>query len=139
VGAADYLGKPFHIDELIARVRVALRRSQENTNQRTIGSSIHIGDLSIDLQQRLVMVAGSPVSLSKTEFRLLRVLGQHAGMVMSHDILLERVWGPGYSQEVAFVWVYIRRLRRKLEPDPAHPRYILTVPGVGYRLAKTFA
>jgi len=83
-----------------------------------------------------VTVAGAAVALSKTEYKLLRTLAQHPGMVLAHDMLLERVWGPGYGDAVEFVWVYIRRLRRKIEPDPARPRYILTVPGVGYRLAR---
>jgi DNA-binding response OmpR family regulator len=89
----------------------------------------------MDFEQRLVTVGGRPVALSKTEFRLLRALARNAGMVLAHDVLLERVWGPDCVEEVAFLWVYIRRLRRKIELDPSKPTYILTVPGVGYRLA----
>ena len=94
------------------------------------------GDLTIDDPQRLVRVGGQEVRLSRTEYALLRELALRAGQVLTHAQLLERVWGPGYEQEVEFLWVYVRRLRRKIEPDPRHPRYILTVPGVGYRLAR---
>jgi two-component system KDP operon response regulator KdpE len=135
-GASDYLAKPIHIDELLARLRAALRRygpEQAGTSNEPIFRS---GELEIDFAQRRVAVGAGEVALSKTEFKLLRVLAQHAGAVLSHDMLLERVWGASYRQETEFVWVYVRRLRRKLEPDPKHPRYVLTVPGVGYRLAK---
>lgn len=89
----------------------------------------------IDDAQRLVTIDGAPTQLSKTEYRLLRALAQNLGKTLSHEALLTQVWGPAYSKEIEFVWVYIRRLRRKIEPDPARPRYILTAPGVGYRLA----
>lgn len=134
-GASEYLGKPFAIEELLARTRNALRR-RELAGQQVKRETVFVtGELRLDLEQRSVTVDGKPVALSKTEFRLLRALAQNAGRILSHDLLLERVWGPEYTREVEFVWVYIRRLRRKIEPDPAHPRYILTVPGVGYRLA----
>jgi DNA-binding response OmpR family regulator len=76
------------------------------------------------------------VQLSRTEYKLLSTLARNAGMVLTHEVLLERVWGPEYNREVDFIWVYISRLRRKIEPDPRHPQYILTVPDVGYKLAK---
>jgi two-component system KDP operon response regulator KdpE len=89
----------------------------------------------IDEVERRVTIAGAPVTLSKTEYRLLRALARSAGKTVSHEALLEQVWGPGYRQEIEFIWVYIRRLRRKIELDPSHPRYIQTAPGVGYLLA----
>jgi DNA-binding response OmpR family regulator len=136
-GASDYLARPFSIEELIARMRAALRGAPATSRQSTQEPTFMSGDLSIDFTQHAVTVEGRPIALSKTEFKLLRALAQHAGMVLSHEALLERVWGPAYQREVEFIWVYIRRLRRKIEPDPAHPRYILTVPGVGYRLVRT--
>ena len=136
LGAVDYVVKPFSMEELLARVRVALRTRQASARAVDQEPIFQTGELTIDFAQRMVMVAGQSVSLSKTEFKLLRVLAQHAGMVLSHEVLLERVWGAAYSQEIEFVWVYIRRLRRKIEPDPSNPCYILTVPGVGYRLAR---
>jgi DNA-binding response OmpR family regulator len=135
LGAADYLARPLSLDELLARVRAALRnaaRAQPASVERTFCS----GELTIDFAQHQVWMADRPVRLSRTEYKLLRTLAQHAGRVLSHDLLLERVWGPGYDQEVEFLWVYVRRLRRKIEPDPRSPRYIVTVPGVGYRLAQ---
>lgn len=136
LGAVDYIVKPFSIEELLARVRVALRTRQASVHAVTREPIFQSGELTVDFAQRTVSVSGQTVSLSKTEFKLLRVLAQHAGMVLSHEVLLERVWGAAYSQEIEFVWVYIRRLRRKIEPDPANPRHILTVPGVGYRLVR---
>ncbi len=135
LGAVDYLAKPFSLDELLARVRTALRtaaRAQPTPVERTFRS----GELTIDFAQHQVWMADRPVPLSRTEYKLLRTLAQHAGRVLSHELLLERVWGPGYDREVEFLWVYVRRLRRKIEPDPRSPRYIVTVPGVGYRLAQ---
>ncbi len=139
LGAADYVSLPFSMDELLARARAALRvasRMQAAQNEATHEPIFANGPLRVDYAQRLVTVAGRPVSLSKTEYKLLRALAQHAGMALTHETLLERVWGPAYSQEVEFIWVYVRRLRRKIELDPAHPQLILTVPGVGYRLAR---
>ncbi|HEX6818122.1 MAG TPA: winged helix-turn-helix domain-containing protein [Ktedonobacterales bacterium] len=135
VGGTDWLARPFTTEELLARIRAALRRNQSRT---ALGreAPVVVGELRVDLAQRLASVEGRPVALSKTEFKLLAVLARSQGAVIAHDVLLERVWGPGYGDAVEFVWVYIRRLRRKLEPDPAHPRFILTAPGVGYRLAQ---
>ncbi|HEX8732486.1 MAG TPA: winged helix-turn-helix domain-containing protein [Ktedonobacterales bacterium] len=134
-GAVDFIAQPLSIEEALARARRALRPmpgQEASANQRVYTC----GDLVIDDAQRLVTVAGAPAALSKTEYRLLRALAQNPGKTLSHEALLARVWGPAYRQEIEFVWVYIRRLRRKIEPDPAHPRYILTAPGVGYRLAQ---
>src|SRR5579885_2634060 len=94
------------------------------------------GDLLIDYAQHQVLLRGRPIQLSRTEYKLLSVLAQNAGRVMTHELLLERVWGAEYNREVDFIWVYISRLRRKIEADSRHPRYILTVPDVGYKLAK---
>jgi DNA-binding response OmpR family regulator len=134
-GAADYVAKPLNVQELLARIRAVLRgtvRAEPGEPEEPVFRS---GELTIDFGQRLVAIGGEPVQLSRTEYKLLRTLAQQSGRVLSHDLLLERVWGPGYDGEVEFLWVYVRRLRRKLEPDPKTPRYILTIPGVGYRLA----
>ncbi|HEY7350698.1 MAG TPA: response regulator [Ktedonobacterales bacterium] len=136
LGAVDYLGKPFGMPELLARVRVALRRGGQPEQRSSQSALFSSGDLTIDFAQRQVRMAGRDVQLSRTEYKLLTVLAQHAGMVLTHELLLEKVWGPGYHREMDFIWVYIRRVRRKIEPDPSQPRYILTVPGVGYKLAR---
>jgi PAS domain S-box-containing protein len=136
LGAVDYLGKPFGMQELLARVRVALRRGGQPAQSGSQSTVFTSGDLTIDFAQRQVRMAGQDVQLSRTEYKLLTVLAQHAGMVMTHELLLEKVWGPGYNREMDFIWVYIRRVRRKIEPDPSQPQYILTVPGVGYKLAR---
>jgi DNA-binding response OmpR family regulator len=90
----------------------------------------------IDYAQHLVTVQNNPVQLSRTEYKLLSTLSQNAGMVVTHELLLEKVWGPEYHRDIDFIWVYISRLRRKIESDSRHPKYILTVPDVGYKLAK---
>ena len=133
-GAADFIAQPLSVEEALARVRRALRpsRGQVSEPRQRIFTC---GALVIDDAQRLVTIGGAPTQLSKTEYRLLRTLAQNLGKTLSHEALLAQVWGPAYSKEIEFVWVYIRRLRRKIEPDPARPRYILTAPGVGYRLA----
>ncbi|HEX8981944.1 MAG TPA: winged helix-turn-helix domain-containing protein [Ktedonobacterales bacterium] len=132
-GAADFIAQPLSVEEAIARVRRALRpqRGQTAEHHQRVYTC---GDLVLDEEQRLVTVGGEPMALSKTEYRLLRALAQNAGKTLSHEALLAQVWGPAYSKEIEFIWVYIRRLRRKIEPDPANPRYILTAPGIGYRL-----
>ncbi len=135
-GARDYVAKPLSIEELLARVRVALRERDARAHSEPREAIFRSGDLAIDFAQRAVTVAGQPIALSRTEYKLLRALAQHAGMVLSHETLLERVWGAGYSHEIAFIWVYIRRLRTKIERDPGSPCYIQTVSGVGYRLAR---
>jgi DNA-binding response OmpR family regulator len=136
LGVFDYLAKPFCLDELVARIRVGLRTHQALAQTPPREAKFQSGELSIDFPARRVTVGDRQVALSKTEYKLLRVLAEHAGMVLSHEVLLSRVWGPGYGEEVEFVWVYIRRLRKKIEPDPSLPVYIQTVPGVGYRLAR---
>jgi len=136
LGADDLVIKPFGIKELLARVRALLRRQPIPTAQSANTTIFTTGDLTIDYAQHLVLVQGRPVQLSKTEYKLLSTLAHNVGIVLTHEVLLERVWGPEYNREVDFIWVYISRLRRKIEPDPRHPRYILTVPDVGYKLAK---
>lgn len=136
LGAADYLGKPFGMQELLARARAALRQQGQPDERSAQSALFSCGELIIDFAQRQVWFAGREVQLSRTEYKLLAVLAQHVGMVLTHELLLEKVWGPGYSREMDFIWVYIRRVRRKIEPDASQPQYILTVPGVGYKLAR---
>jgi two-component system KDP operon response regulator KdpE len=128
-GADDYVTKPFGVDELLARLRAALRRTTQPTEP-----VLRLGDLEIDLEKRLVTVSGTPVSLTPHEFALLRLLAQNEGKLLTHPMLLREVWGPSYGRESHYLHVYISQLRRKIEPDPARPRYLLTEPGAGYRL-----
>lgn len=130
-GADDYLTKPFSVGELLARMRVALRRATAPAATPVFTR----GELVVDVARRLVTVAGRPLNLTPTEYDLLRVLVTHAGKVLTHGQLLREVWGgSGYDAEQHLLRVNISNLRRKLEPDPARPRYIQTEPGVGYRL-----
>jgi two-component system, OmpR family, KDP operon response regulator KdpE len=128
-GADDYVTKPFSVDELLARLRAALRRTLPGGN-----AAVEIGELRIDFAKRLVTVGGRVVSLTPTEYELLRVLAQNEGKLLTHPAILREVWGPAYREESNYLHVYVSQLRRKLEPDPARPRYLLTQPGVGYRL-----
>ncbi len=136
LGCDDLLVKPFGIQELLARVRALLRRQVAPSERATKQSIFVTGELLIDYAQHLVTLGGKPVQLSRTEYKLLSVLAQNVGMVMTHELLLEKVWGPEYNRDVDFIWVYISRLRRKIEVDARSPKYILTVPNVGYKLAK---
>jgi two-component system KDP operon response regulator KdpE len=128
-GADDYITKPFGVDELLARLRAALRRTS-----RAGEPVLRIGELEIDLEKRLVTVAGRAVSLTPHEFGLLRVLAQNEGKLLTHPALLREVWGPAYGRESHYLHVYVSQLRRKIESDAARPRYLLTQPGAGYRL-----
>jgi two-component system, OmpR family, KDP operon response regulator KdpE len=128
-GADDYVTKPFSVDELLARLRAALRRSRPR-----LEPVLEFGDLRIDLEKRLVTVSGRAVSLTPTEYELLRLLAANEGKVLTHPTILREVWGPRYREESNYLHVYVSHLRRKIEPEPARPRYILTEPGVGYRL-----
>jgi two-component system KDP operon response regulator KdpE len=129
-GADDYLTKPFGVGELLARMRVALRRAAGPSAEPIFT----VDELSVDLARRVVTAAGQEISLTPTEYDLLRALVTHAGKVLTHGQLLREVWGQGYDGEMHLLRVNVSNLRRKLEPDPARPRYITTEPGVGYRL-----
>jgi two-component system KDP operon response regulator KdpE len=121
--------KPFGVDELLARLRAALRRAEPSPDP-----VISIGDLRIDLEAHEVTFAGRVVQLTPHEYALLTLLARNEGKLLTHRAILKEVWGQAYSEESHYLHVYVSQLRRKLEPDPARPRYILTEPGAGYRL-----
>ena len=132
LGADDYITKPFGASELIARVSAVLRRTEKVVSLPT-QSSFTSGDLKINFAKRQVTVADKEVKLTPTEYALLQELALNAGKVLTHTHLLNKVWGQEYRDERQYLHVFVRRLRDKLEPDPTNPRYIMTVPAVGYR------
>ncbi len=131
LGADDYMGKPFSPRELVSRLKAVLRRTApDSAREETLKID---DDLTIDLRNRAVMVRGETIKLRPTEWRLLYHLVQNAGWVLTHEMILSKVWGPEYRGADEYVRLYITYLRQKIEPDPAHPRYILTERGTGYR------
>ncbi len=130
-GADDYLTKPFSAEELLARIRVALRHAAHERSQQP--GEIVSGSLVIDLAGRLVTRSGEEIKLTATEFRLLAYLATNAGRVLTHQAILSHVWDPADADHLEYLRVYIRQLRKKLEQDPEHPRTILNEPGIGYR------
>lgn len=134
LGADDYLTKPFSPDELSARIRAVLRRTS-SANKSLTAARFEVGELMVDFDRRKVVVGGRAVQMSRTEWQLLQQLALNAGKVMLHEELLVRTWGPEYREDVEYLRVWVSRLRRKIEGDPAHPAYLRTVPGVGYVLA----
>ncbi len=129
-GADDYVTKPFGTDELLARLRAVLRRSAQATGSPLV----ELGEVVVDLQDRRVLRDGEEVRLTPIEFELIRVLASHVGRLVTHRRLLQEVWGPQYGEETHYLRVHVAHIRAKLEPDPSRPRYLITEPGVGYRL-----
>jgi len=132
-GADDYLTKPFGVGELLARLRVAMRRAARASDGSQLFTA---GPIRVDLNARRVEVSGEVVHLTPLEYRLLSMLVRHAGKVLTHRHLLKEIWGPSHVDDAHYLRIYMAQLRRKLEDDPAQPRYLITEPGVGYRFAQ---
>lgn len=133
-GADDYLVKPFSIEELLARIRVALRHSAQVV-AGVKDSIVNAGDLVIDLAAHIVTLNGTEVKLTATEFRLLAYLIKNTGRLLTHQNILYQIWGHGYEGNIEYLRVYMSQLRKKIEVDPKHPRHLLSEPGVGYRFS----
>jgi len=129
-GADDYVTKPFGVDELLARLRAVLRRHAGGPEDAVVG----VGDLEVDLAARAVRLAGVELHLTPIEFDILRVLAENQGRLVTQRQLLHAVWGPGYEKETQYLRVHLAHIRAKIEPEPSRPRYVITEPGVGYRL-----
>lgn len=132
-GADDYITKPFGMDELLARVRVALRRTSAAALPEV--QTIELGDFQVELEARTVIVRGEEVRLTPKEYELLIYLIRHAGKVLTHRVLLGAIWGGDYTEQTEYLRVFVGQLRKKIEADPAKPRYILTEPWIGYRFS----
>ena len=132
LGADDYLTKPFGVDELLARVRATLRRAG-SVLESSLPAYRH-EELEVDFSSRRVRLAGRDISLTPKQYDVLAYLARNAGKVLTHRQILQASWGGQYADEVDYVWTYVRRIRRRIEPEPASPRFILTEPGVGYRM-----
>jgi two-component system KDP operon response regulator KdpE len=132
LGADDYVVKPFGMAELLARARAALRRQARGAHGAPV---VRLGALTVDLAARAVMVDGARVQLSPKEYRLLQILAQHAGSVVTHEHLLQEAWGARHVQDAHYLRIFVRKLRQKIEKDPTRPRLLVTELGVGYRLA----
>ena len=132
LGADDYVVKPFGMAELLARSRAAIRRHTRNESGDPV---VNLGRLVVDLANRSVVVDGERLSLTRKEFRLLQILAQHAGNVVTHGQLLNEIWGAGHDQDSHYLRIFVRKLRQKIEADPTKPKLLLTELGVGYRLS----
>lgn len=132
LGADDYVVKPFGMAELLARSRAAIRRHTRNESGDPV---VNLGRLVVDLANRSVFVDGERLSLTRKEFRLLQILAQHAGNVVTHGQLLNEIWGAGHDQDSHYLRIFVRKLRQKIEADPTQPKLLLTELGVGYRLS----
>src|SRR6476646_5612926 len=133
IGADDFVTKPFGIDELLARVRASLRRANAPATSETAQTILDSGDFHVDLESREITVRGNPIHLTPKEFELLVYFIKHAGKVLTHHTLLAAIWGGDYVEQDQYLRVFVGNLRKKLETNPAAPRYILTEPWVGYR------